>query len=97
MTLRLALQKLILLLIILQANRGELGRSPKNKHENDCCICIFIFSDLLLLLTFYPQFFRELRCRLGGGTEPNIYAYFVGLRDRYTQPTILLTNNFSGN
>ncbi|MBD2441230.1 hypothetical protein [Nostoc sp. FACHB-110] len=28
-------------------------------------------------------------CRLGGGTEPNIHAYFVGLRYRYTQPTIL--------
>ncbi|WP_277927175.1 hypothetical protein [Nostoc spongiaeforme] len=25
-------------------------------------------------------------CRLGGGTEPNIHAYFVGLRYRYTQP-----------
>ncbi|MBD2596095.1 hypothetical protein H6G74_17430 [Nostoc spongiaeforme FACHB-130] len=25
-------------------------------------------------------------CRLGGGTEPNIHAYFVGLRYRYIQP-----------
>ncbi|WP_190673130.1 hypothetical protein [Nostoc sp. FACHB-190] len=39
------------------------------------------------------QFAIDL-CRLGGGTEPNIYAYFVGLRDRYTQPTILLTEPY---
>ncbi|MBD2299944.1 hypothetical protein [Nostoc sp. FACHB-190] len=26
--------------------------------------------------------------------NPNIHAYFVGLRDRYTQPTILLTEPY---
>ncbi|MBD2595984.1 hypothetical protein H6G74_16850 [Nostoc spongiaeforme FACHB-130] len=38
---------------------------------------------------YFPQY-----TRLGGGTEPNIHAYFVGLRYRYTQPTILLTEPY---